>query len=501
MSDLSQIVKEDLRRKNGLVFRILLINSILSVVSLAALKSLPVFLIGTLGCVLMQAAFWYLHFRSKHEKAHVYAPYVPIGGYMLVTLLIAVAKPDMTNLLASFIILILSMLYMQRTYILTGAGCALVLTLFILFGQGPSLGITLETAISYLYLFLLASVMLLFFPKLTGNMMQDITRASSSLAGITEQMKEQKDFILRQTQQISGEVGAIAAASGSNHTEFRSMGQAFQEITAGSKEQAAAGMEMMNHIQETGDRLNRMISSVSDLKADASVAEETSMQGGEIVHTLEQVIGDFLTFTRELTANMNELNAKIRETTGFNQDIREIAEQTNLLSLNASIEAARAGEHGRGFAVVASEIRKLSDSAAQSADRISRNLADLSNQSNVTLETVHSIAEQVKTSSESTGQTREAFQRILGSIETLKERTLSLDEAIGFVQASNRSTADLTTGFVAICDQTAATMKEMSASIEGLIELNHKSVEELAEVGRRISEMVHEDPENGNPST
>jgi len=52
-----------------------------------------------------------------------------------------------------------------------------------------------------------------------------------------------------------------------------------------------------------------------------------------------------------------------------------IAEQTDMLSLNASIEAEKAGEHGRGFGVVAKAVRRLADTAAQTAGDIERLVA------------------------------------------------------------------------------------------------------------------------------
>ena len=63
--------------------------------------------------------------------------------------------------------------------------------------------------------------------------------------------------------------------------------------------------------------------------------------------------------------------------TGLAGEVRQFALQTRLLAMNASIEAARAGELGLGFGVVVREMRDLAERSASTSDRITRQVAVL----------------------------------------------------------------------------------------------------------------------------
>ena len=105
-----------------------------------------------------------------------------------------------------------------------------------------------------------------------------------------------------------------------------------------------------------------------------------------------------------------DLEAKTRDVHRITEIITSVAHRTSLLSLNASIEAARAGESGRGFAVVADEIRKLSESAGQSASEITKLVDEIQS------DTVE-VADEMRQSGQVIGEGREDVNIIASSLE------------------------------------------------------------------------------------
>ncbi len=171
-----------------------------------------------------------------------------------------------------------------------------------------------------------------------------------------------------------------------------------------------------------------------------------------------------------------QLEAKTRHVHQITEIITSVASRTNLLSLNASIEAARAGEAGRGFAVVADEIRKLAESAARSADEISKLIHEIEADT-------QSVADEMRQSGQVITEGREDVNTIAHSLEQIRA---AVGEAAGraeeiFQEADNQA---------GDAERMVRSMDEITRVAQG----NASAVDEVAATAQRqldaMAEMV-----------
>ena len=139
-----------------------------------------------------------------------------------------------------------------------------------------------------------------------------------------------------------------------------------------------------SQIKRSNAALDEMLDTAGRLNEDIKRIAVSSKHTREAASEMNQVTSDGRALSVKGAQSTEQLQAQMQQTveridrlvrsvqaiTHVSKVIEDIARQTRLLSFNAAIEAARAGDQGRGFAVVAGEVRRLSDHTAQNTREI-----------------------------------------------------------------------------------------------------------------------------------
>lgn len=168
---------------------------------------------------------------------------------------------------------------------------------------------------------------------------------NTSADSMTDKIEKASDNITNTSaalEELSASMDTVSTTADQISSKLEEVKTATDEI----RQEAANGAETADSIKKEADEIKN-----EALKK----KENTGVKVEELSAVLEKSVKD-----SEKVSQINELT----------KVILDIASQTNLLALNASIEAARAGEAGKGFAVVAEEISALADNSRQTAGNI-----------------------------------------------------------------------------------------------------------------------------------
>jgi methyl-accepting chemotaxis protein len=154
---------------------------------------------------------------------------------------------------------------------------------------------------------------------------------------------------------------------------------------------------------------------------------------------------------------------RIEQTSRKINDIIEMIEgvafQTNLLALNAAVEAARAGEAGRGFAVVASEVRTLSQRTSEAAANVTELIR----------ESAEAVGEGVRMVQDTSAALKEIAASVTGLIDTVGRVALTGREQASGVAEVGTAVARIDSATQANA-ATAQGAAEAAADLAGLVD-------------------------------
>jgi len=222
-----------------------------------------------------------------------------------------------------------------------------------------------------------------------ANEVTNLSSASLTLAGVSEQLTGGATVTVQRAQQVA----AAAEEMSSN-----------QNSVAAAMEQAATNV---NTVAAAAEEMSATIGEIASNSGKAkSITDQAVSQAGQA------------------SQRVQALGLAAQEISKVTEAITAISSQTNLLALNATIEAARAGEAGRGFAVVANEIKELAQQTAQATEEIRSKIQGIQDATGRTVTEIDSISRVI-------GEVDEIVATIAAAVEEQSATTREIAANVG----------------------------------------------------------------------
>lgn len=422
--------------------------------------------------ILTTGLYAYFYFSRKFIP---YICYLAIIGTVISTFSTIVQSPGISNTFSIFYMLVICVIFMKLWPLILGITIGFVELLYILIVQGEQLQVDATTVPTYIIMYILIALLLFGALNVSVRMIKDMEAAREKAEHLSVQQASQQQVLLDHVNVVTAHLNNITLAGEENNSSFVEMNVAFQEIARGATDQVDSTLSISDSIQDTNVLINQMSDSIDDLLHKTSEAAALAEQGKASMAKLMETNTEFSHDIASVNEETGLLIDRLAETSQFSTTIRDIANQTNLLSLNASIEAARAGEHGKGFAVVANEIRKLADMTAQAAIRITEQLTQFSGQSESTRSKLNQAAHRMQESHAITEHTRQSFESIVSAVSELNALTMGYGNLMQNISSSAGVIGDSTANLASISQEASATLEQLSATLESLLETNRSS--------------------------
>lgn len=281
----------------------------------------------------------------------------------------------------------------------------------------------------------------------------------------------------------------VRAAAANLDESIQDINRAMEQVAEGMANQTVQTEQGLIKMNEFSGELNLVYQGTEEIKVNSDAAISAVQSGEQMIADLSRKAQAATDIARSLVSDIEEVETRSEDISGFMDVISSLAEQTNLLSLNASIEAARAGEAGKGFAVVAEEIRNLSDETKRAGDRINQIVAGIQKTTSDTTESARRAEEFLQSQSESIEGTVLVLHNIAANVGALVEVLEAVTARIDNMVQKKDEVLGVIESIAAFSEQETASAEQITTNVNGQTQQAKKLLQEAVGLEQSVQKL------------